>query len=212
MLGSEWGFAEFLAELFRSSRVWVAPLEELTPHEREAAARILAEFEQNSRAELPLTAPQISDEAALWAAERFYRACQCLVFRDLGPAAIEAELAQAYPGNVQPANLTYSVDLTWRFLPDLLKLASGLAGDDPLVTHLRRWAMEWPLSSVGVPELDSVDVSGFIDDPCLRAVYIDRIVARRDVSRIKETRVREAVREALGAFPELAPEISALTK
>ena len=210
MLANEWGLAEFLAELFCGSRVRVASLEEFTPDERKNAARVLTEFEKTFCTELPQTPPPLCDAAALWGAECFYRASQCLVFRDLSPEAIAAELDQVCPAAAAPASLAYSVDLAWRFLTDLLKLASGLASDDPLLTHLRRWAVEWPLSSVGVPNLGEVDVSGFIDDPCLRSAYVDRILARRDLSRLKDERVRDAVREALGAFPELAPEIAEL--
>ena len=64
MVVNESGFADFLAELFRNSRVSVGPLEELTREEREAAARTLSEFEMLSRAELPLTPPPISPETA----------------------------------------------------------------------------------------------------------------------------------------------------
>lgn len=210
MLAGDWGLAEFLAELFRSSRVHVAAFEAFTSDERQSAAHVLIEFEQTFRAHLPQTPPPLCKETALWAAERFYRACQCLIFRDLSAEAIAAEFTLTIPVIATPARAAYSVDLTWRFLPDLLKLAGGLATDDPLVTHLRQWAIEWPLSSVSVPQLAEVNVAVFMDDPCLCSMYVDRIIAHRDVSRLKDDRVRDAVREALGAFPELAPEISAL--
>jgi hypothetical protein len=38
-------------------------------------------------------------------------------------------------------------------------------------------------------------------------VYVDRIIAGRDVERLDDPRVREAVRAALGMFRELAPEL-----
>ena len=210
MLAEGWRLPEFLGELFRGSRVHVAALAEFSADERQNAARVLTEWEQTQRAELPGHAPPFCEATAVWGAERFYRACQFLVFRDCSAEAIAAELTVAKPKAAAPANAAYSVDLTWRFLPDLLKLASGLASDDPLVTQLRRWAVEWPLSSVGVPNLGEFDVSGFVEDPCLRTLYVDRIFARRDRTRLTDERIRDAVREALGAFPELAPEIGAL--
>lgn len=210
MLAGDWGLAEFLAELFRSSRVHVSALEAFTSDERQNAVQVLTEFEATFRAHLPQTPPPLCKATALWAAERFYRACQCLIFRDLSAEAIAAELTAAIPAIATPTSTAYSVDLTWRFVPDLLKLAGGLSSDDPLISQLRQWAIEWPLSSVGVPQLGEVNVASFMDDPCLRAMYVDRIIVHRDVSRLKDDRVRDAVREALGAFPELAPEISAL--
>ena len=200
-------FAQFLIALQNGERVLVPSLDEFDPTELHAAVHSLTEFERSYRSALPGTAPALAVEVAAWAAKKFYRACQCLVFRDVSPQAIEAELDPICLLNAAPASLAYSVDLTWRFLPDLLKLTGGIAADDPLVTWLRRWAVEWPLSSVGVPDVGDVNVSRFMDDPCLRMVYVDRIIARRDVRRLNEQRVRDAVREAMGAFPELAPEM-----
>jgi hypothetical protein len=39
-------------------------------------------------------------------------------------------------------------------------------------------------------------------------MYVDRIIARRDKTRLDDDRVREAVRTALGAFTDLAPELA----
>ncbi len=210
MQAGDWGLAEFLAELFHDSRVHVAALAEFTPDERRNAVSVLIEFEQANRADLPQRPPPLCEATALWGAERFYRGCQFLVFRDASVEAITVELATTCPANSDPASAAYSVDLTWRFLPDLLKLAGGLASDDPLLTHLRQRGVEWPLSSVGVPNLGEVRVDGFFDDSCLRSMYTDRIIARGDVARLNDKRVQDAVREALGAFPELAPEISSI--
>lgn len=208
-LMSDWGLSEFLNEIFRGSRVHVAALAESTSDERQNAIRVLNEWDQIYRENLPDNVPPFCETTAVWGAECFYRACQYLVFRDCSAEAINAGLTIARPKAVESPCMAYNVDLTWRFLPDLLKLASGLASDDPLVTQLRRWAVEWPLSSVGVPNLGEVDVSGFLDDPCLRCLYVDRGIARRDRTRQTNERVCAAVRETLGAFPELAPEISA---
>jgi len=66
-------------------------------------------------------------------------------------------------------------------------------------------ARAWPLSSVGVAGVSDVDVDPFIDHPSLRRLYADRIVERRDASRLGDPRVRAAVREAIGAHDELVP-------
>jgi hypothetical protein len=110
----------------------------------------------------------------------------------------------------------YSTDLALRVLPQLLALARGVALDDPLVIGLNTLAHDWPLSSVGVPEVTNVDESPFIDHPTLRRLYADRIIERRDVSRLTDPRVVAAVREALGAHaadlaPTLFPAISEAT-
>lgn len=207
------GLSQFLIGLQADEHVFVASLDVLlTADEALLATQVLDEFEENNRERLPGTAPPFLSDVGIWAAVKFYRACQFLVYRDVSPQAVETELSVACPISGTAASLHYSVDLTWRFLPDLLKLARGISPDDPLVICLQRWAVEWPMSSVGVPNVTNVDVSAFIQDPCLRSEYVDRIMARRDLNRLQDLRVRDAVREAVGAFPDLAPDLIAVLK
>jgi hypothetical protein len=103
------------------------------------------------------------------------------------------------------------VDLAFQFLPELISLARGIAEQDPLVEGLRTLAAAWPLSSVGVRDLpDYLDVTPFIDEPCLRRLYADRIVERKDLLRLNHPAAREAVREALGEHRYLAKEVAAV--
>ena len=48
------------------------------------------------------------------------------------------------------ASAHYAVDLVFRFLPDLLGFANSANREDPVCGAIRRWAIEWPLSSVGM--------------------------------------------------------------
>jgi len=119
---------------------------------------------------------------------------------------IHARLGIACPRPPDPVTC-YSVDLLLRYLPDVAAMAHGIAEDDPLVESLRELGRQWPLSSVGMPELGTVDPGAFVDDPSLRALYVDRILERRDTSRLDHPAVRAAVQAALGLHHELAPEI-----
>src|SRR6185437_12009000 len=104
----------------------------------------------------------------------------------------------------------YSADLAFCFLPDLIKLARGIAEEDPLVTGILALAKNFPLSSVGVAGISDMNIDAFIAHPTLRRLYADRIIEREDHSRLGHPAAREAVREALGAFPELAPKLAAM--
>jgi hypothetical protein len=115
-------------------------------------------------------------------------------------------LAVPCPGNPSPS-VCYSADLSLRHLPDLLSLARGIAADDPLVGGMTSLARAWPLSSVGVPGIEGVDASPFLPHPALRQLYVDRIIDRADGSRLADPAVREAVREAVGDFLNLAPKL-----
>jgi len=69
-------------------------------------------------------------------------------------------------------------------------------------------AREWPLSSAGIRDVGPVDVKAFIGHSGLRQLYIDRIIAYGDVTRLNEPMVELAARHALGAFPELCQPIA----
>ena len=100
------------------------------------------------RLNLPGNAPELLPEAAAWAATRLYHACQALVCREMPPAQMAAMLREPCPCPASPA-VDYSVDLVFRFLPDLLAIARRVAMDDPLVTELLALARAWLAGSAG---------------------------------------------------------------
>jgi hypothetical protein len=57
---------------------------------------------------------------------------------------------------------------------------------------------------VGAPLTEVGDVSPFIEHPSLRRLYADRIIERGDLTRLNDVSAAEAVREALGGYPEIA--------
>jgi hypothetical protein len=172
------------------------------------ADQTLAAFEQQYRLELPATPPTVFAPAARWAAAMFYRACQFVAFRDAAEELIAKSLAVPCPQG-DPPSVHYSVDLTFRYLPSLHKLAESAAQNDPLLTHLDRWAIEWPLSSVGMAVSEPVSIGPWAHDACLLGLYVDRVIARGDAWRLSDPPVREAVQQAIGPFSALAPKLAA---
>ena len=142
---------------------------------------------------------------------RFYRACQFVVHRDVSPDVIRQELADVCP-EPGSSEVHYSVDVVFRHLPDLLKFATSAAENDPLVEHLRHWTRQWPLSSVGVPDVSDITIYEIASNAGLLRLYVDRIIATRDASRLNDCAVRDAVQSALGLYPDLAPELSVLLR
>jgi len=194
---------EFVQSLLETGRVRVpagdAPVEDLD--------QAVAELDCAARADAPREPPPLAAPAAAWALTVVYRACQALVFREIDAEAVRRTLVVPCPSPPSPA-VHYSTDLSLRYLTDLLALARGIAPDDPLVAGLAALARAWPLSSVGVAGAGDVDPSPLLDHPSLRQLYVDRIIERGDASRLAHPAVRDAAREALGAYPSLAPKLA----
>ncbi len=126
----------------------------------------------------------------------------------LAPRIIAEALGTPCP-QAPPASRHVSVDLTFRFLPDLYRLAKAASEGDPLCERLRGWAGEWPLSSVGMPDVNPADINDVCEHSGLLLRYVDRIMVRRDRSRLADPRVRAAAQAAIGHFTELAGDLAA---
>jgi hypothetical protein len=172
-----------------------------------ATESLLAAWEQAAREELSGQAPAFLAPAALWAAEIFYHACRCVSCRDIAETEMTRLLQKPCPVP-RGAPTDWSVDLIFRQLPTLHRLARHLSQGDPLVQLLLQLALRWPLSSVGVALAESPDLSSFIDEPSLKRLYVDRILETGDVSRLGDPRIDDYLRAALGAYPELCPGIA----
>jgi hypothetical protein len=197
----------FLKMLLEHGRVRVAEFAPIDREERSLAQRELEQFESIYRTTLPATAPEFLGDAAVHAAERLYRVCQCLVYRDL---PVDEVLPQTPPEPSRTAAVHYSADLVLRLLPDAWRLARNISQDDPLVARLLELGRAWPLSSVGIPGTAGGDLAAIVADECLLPVYCDRIIQTGDASRLDDSRVREAVQGAIGYYAELSPKLAAI--
>ena len=165
----------------------------------------LREHEGSFRAELVPGVPELDVDAAYWGAHKLYQACQLLTMRDAPPAVAQSTLLDSFTGSRSAAS-DYAVDLTFSYLPSLLHLAARVAPDDPVLDSIRELAAVWPLSSVGIEGIGAPGELAFWANRSLRRLYLDRVIETGDVSRLEDRRVAQAVRAALGAYPELAPQ------
>lgn len=200
-------YSYFLKDLFAEGRVTAPEFAPLSDDELSAGDEVIAEYEQTHRLEMPGTPPPFVLAAGRWAAFRFFRACQFAVYRDLDEQSLKQELGQPFSEPIDAA-AHYSVDLVFRYLPDLAKFAGSAAERDPLRDILRGWAIDWPLSSVGMSDVDPVVIDGFAENNSLMQLYADRIISTGDKSRLSAPAAEEAVRRALGLFTNLAPNIA----
>jgi hypothetical protein len=192
----------FVDNLLENGSVTVAGrLAEFAEPDRQGAIAVLQNYYNEDSLEMPGTAPAFSAGAALWAAEFLYHAIQLTMLRDLDDEAVEAQLGDL-PEPVTPESI-YSADLCFRYLPDLLELAKGLAPGDVLVKRIKETLNRWPFSSVGIELAEEPDHMLIMNHPSLRAAYIDRIIKQKDIKRVKNnTQLMEPVITALGSYPD----------
>jgi hypothetical protein len=171
-------------------------------------AEAVAAFDARAGAELAGDAPALNVPAAAWGLRMFVDSCRFLVYRDIEAGTIARTLSRPCPAAAS-ADVWYSADLFLRYLPDLVRLARAAGESDVLVDHLLRLARDWPLSSVGIGgvEVNAGDVEKMMRHPALGQLYIDRIIERRDATRLAPPAVRAALQATLGNYPELAPEL-----
>ena len=199
---------EFLDCLFTTGRVRVPKPAAILERERLTADEVLAAFEREYRRELPGVPPPVCPPAAGWAATMLYRACQFVAFRDVDHETIAGALNTACPAGDPPA-VHYSVDLAFRYLPDLTNLAQRLAAKTRCSCtwaagrgggRCRRWASGTPGRSRSAP------------GPTTRASWVSTPIAWSRVATYRASPIRASARRCgrpWGCFPSCAPEMAA---
>jgi hypothetical protein len=166
------------------------------------------DFDCAARLMVPGMAPELNRKAATWAAVMLARICQLIVTRDAGADVISRALREPCP-EPGSSSVHYSVDLFLRYFSEVFIPAQKLAPGDPLIAELLKLGAAWPLSSIGIAGVEPTDLEPVISSPCLLQLYADRVIQKEDCARLKDLRIAEAVRSALGDHPELAPAVAA---
>lgn len=199
-------YLHFLRQLLESGRVVIESSELASKSAISESESWLADFENQWRTQIAGEAPSFDVNIASWAGQNFYRACQLLMYRNLP----EEDRSVGFPKAEFETGIPrshYNVDVVFRFLPDLCKFAKAIERSDPLSQRIADWCVQWPLSSIGVANLDEmpiVDIEGFVENPSLMQLYVDRIIRHVDLTRADHERVRKAIESSIGEHPELA--------
>lgn len=185
--------------------------------------QLIREVDAACRAEAPGLAPPLLMAPAQWALTLTHRICQFLVWRDAGDDIVRSAFLVPCPAP-QDAACLWSVDLFFRYLPELHRLAVRLAPGDVLVREIAHLSTAWPLSAPGItvpenvqkqtaPE-HAVTVRSLLPPAMqthatLRKMLADRVMASRERAWLGDPVIAAEIAEALGAWPELCPELAA---
>jgi MoxR-vWA-beta-propeller ternary system domain bpX4 len=199
----------FLSDLFETGQVTVGnEIEATNAFERAATLQLLQKYYTSDSWHFPAKQPGFHADGALWGAQFVYAAVHLTVLRHIDAEIVE-QLLTDFTGDTTPETL-YSVDLTFRYLPELLFLAKGLAPSDNLVDVLKTRLQRWSLSAVGIdfgdaekPTNTFTNTQIIAQHPALRQAYVDRIIEKQDLKRALHDPEREWVKTALGDYPSV---------
>lgn len=166
------------------------------------AAETVAYLQEQYRAEsleYPYTAPPFDAAAALWAAKTMNMAAQLLLYRENKPDDLES-LFPPFGREPDSAGIL-SADLCLRFLPDTLRELRLIDSLDPLILILENILLQWHYSGISYPlDLSKTDPETGLADPCVRQLYIDRIIHYKNISLAQHERFRNHISAALGLY------------
>lgn len=203
--------SKFVEQLFLDGTVRLESSDLPASGDLTHAVQWVVDYEPTLRVHWPTAPPQIEPVSLQSVIDQFYRAAQLVVYRELG----EDEIAKRISPDFERAQHTaadspdaiYTIDLILRFLPDLVRRVRAMSSNDPLLKPLLDWGHRWPLSSVGIPDLEAGDPEPVLRHPCLCQIYIDRVIEFEALDRLSHPEMAERVRGVLGAYPELSPKL-----
>ncbi len=188
-------FLHFLQELRFETIHLAHQWQEVDPQEKAVALDYLHELYQKEALEHPHQTPEFDPAAAAWGALLLYYAAQAILNRSASLEEI-MPLFESYTGQVT-ASAVFSVDLSLRFLPDLIDKLKIVNPDDGLILLLEQQLAAWPYSAIGY-ELVTPPPLG-LDNPCLLQCYANRIIAKKAVALLSLPVLYQAVQASLGA-------------
>lgn len=203
----------FAAEVFASGQAVVlrGDLSSLPEGDEQALDKVLSAAFATAMNEMPggIRPGYVYQPLAASAALKYlYRLCQALVDRSMEDEEVR-RLCAATPEPPATADEMLSVDLSLRHLPEIYRLARSASESDPLVSALEHVAVQFSLSTVGIPPCLPPEVSLLQADPHLWQLYLDRILERQDDSRLIGPDIGRDIRNVLGLHDSLAPRLAA---
>ena len=191
----------FLHSLFSSGELVLPRVE--SAFDVKSVHDALIQLEQHWRRELPGTPPTFLPDVSLKAAQVLMRLCRAVVDRDMGVELAEQMIGQIGLTEDSSPEQHYSADLVLRFLPQVADRARRISESDASLELMKKIGQKWPLSSVGMKDCAPDQLPTALQHSTLWRMYVDRIIAARDNSRVHNPLVRNAIAAALGPFPNL---------
>lgn len=171
----------------------------VTTSELNEVADFLQQEYENEVLNYPFEAPPFHKEAGVWAAKTMYYAAQFLAHRLEEPKDLP-KFFQDFQGELSPS-VMLSADISLRFVPFIIKELEHIDYDDWLVKILKMYIAKFPYSTIGQdmePEIQEEKLALLFQNDCFRTLFIDRVIATKDISLTAHTIIQKNVAIHLG--------------
>lgn len=172
---------------------------DISENEEEEVSTFLKKEYEREVLNFPYAPPGFDPAAALWAAKAVYVIAQLILYRKNK----EADLTLLLPDfeSVKSPAAIISCDLCLRFLPDIIFQLKTIDPEDPLILILEKRLSEWHYSGINYPlETDTLNFGSISTDPCLYQLYINRVIASRNVKLAQHEACISQVKASIGIF------------
>ena len=173
-----------------------------TSDEEKELVILFLEKEYRSEAlNFPFDSPNFHPLAALWAAETVYYACQFILFRENDADKLE-DFFPTFQFEISSSTIL-SVDLCFRFLPDMLRQLSLIDSEDSLIPILEKYLKTWHFSGINYSlNFKEVDLNIIFTNPCLQQLYLNRITTYKNIHLAKTPKINQLLKANFGIFEE----------
>jgi hypothetical protein len=175
---------------------------QVSESEQHQVIEYLREVYHQESLEYPHQAPPFEPSAGLWAAQILYVAAQLVLYRKNNTADL-LSLLPDFMGSKTPSSIL-SVDLSLRFLPDIIHQLDAMNPDDELIPILEKHLSKWHYSGIAYSmTVDKLDCSIEIEDYCVRQLYANRIIEYKRTPLAEHPAFAEIVRASLGNYQNI---------
>ncbi|AXG71798.1 hypothetical protein KORDIASMS9_04056 [Kordia sp. SMS9] len=171
----------------------------VTTSELNDVTDFLAQEYENESLNYPFDAPLFDKETATWAAKTIYYAAQFLAHRLEEPKNLN-KFFEDFKGELTPS-VCLSADISLRFLPFIIKELEHIDFDDWLVKLLKTQLEKFPYTTIGHDldlEIKEEKLASLFQNNCFRTLFIDRVIAQKDISLTAHKIIQENVAIHLG--------------
>ncbi len=195
-------FLSTIKHLFEQEEILLFQnLSKIRQQEKDKVRLFLQEIYELETLTFQFEVPDFNSDVALWAAEFMYVSAQLIIYRENH----SNELQDILPNEefvVTPSTLM-SVDICFRFIPDLLKELKLIDGEDKLIPILESKLQKWYYSAVNSEvEIENKDWDVVIQSPCLTQLYINRIIKFKNRKLAKIPNVNSKISARIGIYDQ----------